>query len=36
MRQTHATSPGDGAFGEPLISVLDLNLALRNRYGVTS
>jgi K+-transporting ATPase ATPase C chain len=36
LLQTHPTSPGDGAFGEPLINVLDLNLALRNRYGVTS
>jgi K+-transporting ATPase ATPase C chain len=36
MLQTHASSPGGGLFGEPIVNVLELNLELRKRYGVTS
>jgi potassium-transporting ATPase KdpC subunit len=31
--QDHAFAPGDGLFGEKLINVLDVNLALRKKYG---
>ncbi len=33
MLRAHAFSPGDGLFGGPLINVLEINLALRQRYG---
>jgi K+-transporting ATPase ATPase C chain len=36
MLQQHAFSPGDGLFGEPVINVLEINLALRNRFGAPS
>jgi K+-transporting ATPase c subunit len=36
LLQTHPTSPGDGAFGEPFINVLDLILTLRHRHGAPS
>jgi K+-transporting ATPase ATPase C chain len=36
MLQTHASSPGGGLFGEPIVNVLELNLELRKRYGATS
>lgn len=31
--QTHAYAPMHGLFGEQMVNVLQLNLALRNRYG---
>ncbi len=34
--QQHAFSPGGGLFGEPIVNVLDVNLALRGRYGAPS
>jgi potassium-transporting ATPase KdpC subunit len=33
MLHAHAFSPGGGLFGEPLVNVLEINLALRQRYG---
>jgi potassium-transporting ATPase KdpC subunit len=36
MLKTRAFSPGYGLFGEPMINVLELNLALRKRYGAPS
>jgi len=36
MLQQHAFSPGGGLFGEPIVNVLDVNLALRSRYGEPS
>ena len=33
MVKAHAFSPGRGLFGEPIVNVLELNLALRERYG---
>ncbi len=36
LLQAHASSPGGGLFGEPIVNVLELNLELRKRYGVTS
>jgi potassium-transporting ATPase KdpC subunit len=36
MLDAHAFSPGGGLFGEPIVSVLELNLDLRNRYGAPS
>jgi potassium-transporting ATPase KdpC subunit len=33
LLQSHAFSPGGGLFGEPLVNVLEVNLALRQRYG---
>jgi potassium-transporting ATPase KdpC subunit len=36
MLQQHAFSPGGGLFGDPIINVLEINLALRNRYGAPS
>ena len=32
----HAYSPAGGLFGGPIINVLEMNLALRNRYGAPS
>jgi potassium-transporting ATPase KdpC subunit len=32
----HAFSPAGGLFGGPIINVLEMNLALRNRYGAPS
>ena len=32
----HAFSPGGGLFGEPIVNVLEVNLALRSRYGAPS
>jgi K+-transporting ATPase ATPase C chain len=32
----HAFAPGGGLFGEPIVNVLEVNLALRNRYGAPS
>jgi potassium-transporting ATPase KdpC subunit len=34
--QQHAFSPGGGLFGEPIVNVLEVNLALRGRYGAPS
>jgi potassium-transporting ATPase KdpC subunit len=34
--QQHAFSPGGGLFGEPIVNVLEVNLALRGRYGTPS
>jgi len=34
--QQHAFSPGAGLFGEPIVNVLEINLALRGRYGAPS
>ncbi len=34
--KAHTFSPGDGLFGEPMVDVLQLNLALRNRFGPPS
>jgi potassium-transporting ATPase KdpC subunit len=36
MLQQHAFSPGNGLFGEPIVNVLEINLALRSRYGAPS
>jgi K+-transporting ATPase ATPase C chain len=36
LLQAHASSPGGGLFGEPIVNVLELNLELRKRYGATS
>lgn len=36
MLKTHSFSPGDGLFGEPMINVLQINLALRKRFGAPS
>jgi K+-transporting ATPase ATPase C chain len=36
MLQQHAFSPGGGLFGEPIVNVLEVNLALRTRYGAPS
>jgi potassium-transporting ATPase KdpC subunit len=36
MLQKQAFSPGDGLFGDPIVNVLQINLALRNRYGAPS
>jgi potassium-transporting ATPase KdpC subunit len=36
MLQQHASSPGGGLFGEPIVNVLEINLALRSRYGAPS
>lgn len=36
MLHAHAFSPGNGLFGGPLINVLQMNLALRQRYGAPS
>jgi potassium-transporting ATPase KdpC subunit len=33
MLQAHQFSPGGGLFGGPLVNVLEINLALRTRYG---
>jgi potassium-transporting ATPase KdpC subunit len=33
MIKAHEFSPGDGWFGVPIVNVLELNLALRQRYG---
>jgi potassium-transporting ATPase KdpC subunit len=33
MLQTRAFSPGGGLFGGPIVNVLQMNLALRSRYG---
>jgi hypothetical protein len=32
----HAFGPGNGLFGGALINVLQINLALRHRYGAPS
>jgi K+-transporting ATPase c subunit len=32
----HAFSPGGGLFGEAIVNVLEVNLALRERYGEPS
>jgi potassium-transporting ATPase KdpC subunit len=34
--QQHTFSPGAGLFGEPIVNVLEINLALRGRYGAPS
>jgi K+-transporting ATPase ATPase C chain len=34
--QQHAFSPGAGLFGEAIVNVLEINLALRERYGEPS
>ncbi len=34
--KAHAFSPGDGLFGGPMVNVLELNLALRSRFGPPS
>jgi K+-transporting ATPase c subunit len=31
--QAQTFSPGNGLFGEPMVNVLALNLALRNKFG---
>lgn len=36
LLQQHAFSPGTGLFGEPIVNVLEINLALRDRYGAPS
>jgi K+-transporting ATPase ATPase C chain len=36
LLRSHAFSPGGGLFGEPIVSVLELNLELRRRYGTPS
>ena len=36
LLQAHASGPGGGLFGEPIVNVLELNLELRKRYGATS
>jgi potassium-transporting ATPase KdpC subunit len=36
MLKAHAFSPGGGLFGDPIVNVLQINLALRNRYGAPS
>jgi potassium-transporting ATPase KdpC subunit len=36
LLQQHAFSPGNGMFGEPVVNVLEINLALRDRYGAPS
>jgi potassium-transporting ATPase KdpC subunit len=34
--KSHSFSPGGGLFGVPLVNVLEVNLALRERYGAPS
>jgi len=34
--QQHAFGPGAGLFGQPIVNVLEINLALRGRYGAPS
>jgi potassium-transporting ATPase KdpC subunit len=36
LLKAHSFSPGDGLFGVPLVNVLEVNLALRERYGAPS
>jgi len=36
LLQQHAFSPGAGLLGEPIVNVLEINLALRGRYGAPS
>lgn len=36
MLHAQAFSPGDGLFGDPIVNVLEMNLALRKRYGAPS
>ncbi len=36
MLQQYAFSPGGGLFGERIVNVLEINLALRHRYGAPS
>jgi K+-transporting ATPase ATPase C chain len=36
MLQQHAFSPGDGLFGGRIVNVLEINLALRKRFGAPS
>ena len=36
MLRDNAFSPGGGLFGEPIVNVLTMNLALRNHYGAPS
>ncbi len=36
MLQTHAFSPGGGMFGEPIVNVLEMNVALAKKYGSPS
>jgi potassium-transporting ATPase KdpC subunit len=36
MLQQYAFSPGGGLFGDPVVNVLEINLALRKRYGAPS
>jgi potassium-transporting ATPase KdpC subunit len=36
LLQQHAFSPGNGLFGDPIVNVLEINLALRDRYGAPS
>jgi potassium-transporting ATPase KdpC subunit len=36
MIQSRSFSPGNGLFGVPLVNVLEVNLALRSRYGAPS
>jgi potassium-transporting ATPase KdpC subunit len=36
MLHAQAFSPGHGLFGRPVVNVLQMNLALRKRYGAPS
>jgi potassium-transporting ATPase KdpC subunit len=36
MLKQHAFSPGDGLFGDPIVNVLEMNLALSSRYRTPS